>query len=183
MNSARPSGRLLHLERHAMADEAPKPAADPKPYDGYAGGSSTLDLATWTAAVKKCLGATRVETREIAVEGQPGKQKISVVAHETDPPEHFRATRKIPRPGPLPELVGLSSIPKGAKTVEHEHTVDVVHPHGGLDAVLHHIAHHAVSQARANQARQIALRDPVVGSPRDGLDPARHVTLPVVMVI
>jgi hypothetical protein len=139
----------------------PTPAAPTTPtalHDGYAGGSTTIDLATWKAAVVKMLAETRKR-----VPSDDGKSVASVqTGHPTDPnPKFWSPRRNVKEPGPLPTLVEEAAIAKDARIEEQEAQHAVPLP-GQIDVALYGLAHHLVSHARMRQARQIALRAPRV---------------------
>ena len=144
----------VNVPAAAAAEPVPANAtAEPAPvYAGYASGSDVLDETTWTAAVAKLL-ATFTSREE---KGRDGKVTV-LTDHETDPPEHGRWTRRVPRPGPLPVLVLESEIGKGAKTREHTTTVVLGHT---LDLDCYHNARFAVCEARRQNAKGLALRAP-----------------------
>ena len=140
-----------------MTEPAETPTAiplAPPAHEGYAGGSTTFDAATWTRAVERLLAA--VSHRE--VKSADGKTVATVREHETDPPEHGRWTRRSPKPGPLPVLVLESEIARGAKTREHTNTAALG---ASLDLDLYHAAKFVVGECRRQHARGLSLRAPV----------------------
>lgn len=133
----------------------PETEKKPQAHEGYASGSKTLDMATWTAAVAKLLAATKTED----VLGPDKKKTGTKASHETDPSDHQRWTRKTPRPEPLPRLVEEHAIARGAKVLEHELTA-LLGPEPDLDMVCYHNARSLVLEARREHAHGLALREP-----------------------
>ena len=137
-----------------MPETTPDTTATQTPkHAGYANGSKTLDLATWSGAVKRLL-----ETKEERIEKR-GEEEVVVRAHETDPPKNFLPRdRRMKRPGPLPLLVEESKIDKNAKTEVHDHEWTCTKD---LDHDVYHLARVVVTEARRIHAKGIALRAPV----------------------
>jgi len=131
-----------------------------------------VSLASWSSVVQKHLENVTLLDEEIT---RPDGSKFTArrVCHPSDPPVNFQESWGVKRPGPLPVLVDVATIPREAHTRRSDHSFVLDHPDAvivdqageELDTVQHqleHLAQVVVVEARRHGAGAVALLPPKV---------------------